>query len=160
MKIRYIKLLNRHIGENKFPPKRFIHKVFRFENIQWISRCYHLDPLNANGILQSKKVQKSKGHNYSIFPSLGSFREPWNSQMWRNCTFETETWPGCGETIPLKLKLELCETSKFMHIKICTSDAIFLVDHFPGSSYNLMYWRSLNGQIRLTREENILKSGK
>ena len=82
----------------------------------------------------------------------------WNYSYWnlQGNTFETETWPRHGETIALKLKLELCEPSKFLHIIICTSDAIFPVDHAHGSSYNLMYWRSLNGQIRLTGEENIL----
>ena len=77
----------------------------------------------------------------------------WNLQAH---TFETETWAGCGETIPLKLKLELCEASQFMHIIICTRETIFPVDHAHGSSYNLVYWRSLNGQIRLRGEENIL----
>ena len=61
-----------------------------------------------------------------------------------------------GETIPLKLKLELCETSKFLHIIICKSDNIFAVYHSRRSSYNIMYWRSLNGQIWLTGEENML----
>ena len=139
-----------------FLQNAFVQKVFKFENIQWISQCFCLDPLNANIILQSKRVQKSKGHSYRSFPSLGSFREPRNPWTWRNSTFETETYPGCGETIPLKLKLELCETSKFLRILICTSDTVFPIDHSHGSSYNLMYWRSLNGQIRLTGEENIL----
>ena len=98
---------------------------------------------------KSRKIGENKLH-------LGSFREPWNPWTRRNYTFETKTWPVCGETIPLKLKFELCETSKFMHIIICTSDTIFLVDHSRGSSYNLMYWRSLNGKIRLTSEENVL----
>ena len=139
-----------------FLQKAFVHKVFRFENIRWISQCFRLDPLNANGILESKKSKSPRGVFIGIFQVLGSFREPLNSWTWRNYTFETETWLGRGETIPLKLKLELCETSKFLHIIICTSDTIFLVGHLHGSSYNLMYWISLNDQIRLTREENIL----
>ena len=102
-----------------FLQKAFLHKDFKFENTRWISQCFRLYHLNANGVL-----------NY--------------------------TWPWHGEPIPLKLKLELCETSKFLQIIICTSDTIFPVNHSRGSSYNLMYWRSLNGKIRLIREENIL----
>ena len=105
--------------KTSFLQKACVHKVFKFENIQWINQCFCLNPLNANGIL-----------NY--------------------------TWRGRGETIPLKLKLELCETSKFLQIIICTSDAIFPVNHSHGSSYDLMYWRSLNEQIRFTGVENIL----
>ena len=105
---------------------------------------------------KEKKYKNPRGIFIGVFQVLGSFREPWNSWTWRKYTFETEKWPGRGETIPLKLKLELCETSKFMHIIICTSNTIFLVDHLSGSSYNLTYWISLNGQIRLTGEENSL----
>ena len=100
---------------------------------------------------KSYKAKKSKNPRdivIGVFQVLGRFREPLN--------LEELYLPGHRETIPLKLKLELCETSKFLHIIICTSDTIFLVDHSRGSSHNLMYWISLNGQIRLTCEENIV----
>ena len=41
-----------------------------------------------------------------VLEVLGSYREPRNPSKWRSYTFETETWPGRGETIPLKLKLD------------------------------------------------------
>ena len=105
---------------------------------------------------KEKNSKNPRGIVIGVFQVLGSFREPQNPWTWRNYTFETETWPGHGEIIPLKLKLELCKTSKFLHIIICTSDTIFPVKHSSGSPYNIMYWRSLNGQIWLTGEENML----
>ena len=126
--------------------KTFGEKVNVFASILWM-------PMES---YKAKKLKNTRGIIIGVFQVFCSFREPWNPWTWRNYTFETETWPGRGETIPLKLKLELCETSKFLHIIICTSDTIFPVDYAHGFSYNLMYWRSLNGQISLTCEENIL----
>ena len=88
---------------------------------------------------EAKKSKNTRGIVIGVFEVLGSFSEPRNPWTWRNYTFETNTWPRRGETIHLKLKLELCETWQFMHIIICTSDAIFHVDHLRVSSYNLMY---------------------
>ena len=43
-----------------------------------------------------------------------------------------------------------------MHIKICTSDTIFPIVHLRGSSYNLMYWRSMNGKIVAQGEQVLI----
>ena len=80
--------------------------------------------------MESYKEKKSKNTRaifIGVLQVLGIFREAQNPWTWRNYTFETKNWPRHGEIIPLKLKLELCETSKFLHIIICTRDTIFII---------------------------------
>ena len=57
-------------------------------------------------------------------------------------TFENETWT------MIDIKIYAHKNLHKLHH--------FSVGHLLGSSYNLIYWRSLNGQIRLTHEDNIL----
>ena len=56
---------------------------------------------------KAKKSKNTRGIVIGFFQVLGSFREPRNPWMWRNYTFETETSPGRGGTIPLQPRPDL-----------------------------------------------------